>query len=451
MGHSQSSSAQHRSQQKQISLENIRAERPYRSDTSRTTKSPNKKHTLRSIFSNDVELIVRKKLITTTTTTTANPVELNSLANEANVEADQQKDQNDEINNGNQISTMHRVVNNANPENTADAVAALMKDYSEANDSVIRSPSAIDIDDSTQFDENNNNRNSLTNISVSDAPGNNRRVSTFKKEQLEYEFRIKPQTSNKKKRNKRKNKNSLITFDERSENRSAGENTENMVIYRRLYCCGLKCCQFPLNFTNANEESIYSSATFSRACPSEDNNFDAQQVSCCCFTQNNSAFVRFMQLICCCFIFRNQKYFKVFGKKFYFQNASEQPSFYGSNSNQPSDTLNNKNSSNKLEKECDSYECRSWASKTSFRDRLKRGSTKRKENSKTKREDDDILTEEPAVTCIRVLRPSNDLTPVKFDSQYNIIQAYNTESTTLICNNNVDNTINEFDINEIEN
>lgn len=31
--------------------------------------------------------------------------------------------------------------------------------------------------------------------------------------------------------------------------------------------------------------------------------------------------------------------------------------------------------------------------------------------------------ERPPVTCIRVLRPSNDLTPVRFDSHYNIIQA----------------------------
>jgi hypothetical protein len=37
--------------------------------------------------------------------------------------------------------------------------------------------------------------------------------------------------------------------------------------------------------------------------------------------------------------------------------------------------------------------------------------------------DDNDLIEPPPVTCIRVLRPSNDLTPVRFDSHYNIIQA----------------------------
>lgn len=36
--------------------------------------------------------------------------------------------------------------------------------------------------------------------------------------------------------------------------------------------------------------------------------------------------------------------------------------------------------------------------------------------------------ERPPVTCIRVLRPSNDLTPVRFDSHYNIIQAVSSGS-----------------------
>ena len=35
----------------------------------------------------------------------------------------------------------------------------------------------------------------------------------------------------------------------------------------------------------------------------------------------------------------------------------------------------------------------------------------------------DTIQFPPPVSCIRVLRPSNDLTPVRFDSHYNIIQA----------------------------
>lgn len=38
---------------------------------------------------------------------------------------------------------------------------------------------------------------------------------------------------------------------------------------------------------------------------------------------------------------------------------------------------------------------------------------------------DECISNPPPVTCIRVLRPSNDLTPVKFDSHYNIIQTLN--------------------------
>lgn len=515
MGQSSSSTQQNRPQQKQISLENIRAECAYSSDTSWTSKkqhntfkNPNRARTKsetgfskdnnsktglrnsnrssqtsqkrsrksslqcfrsnsspkgahRSIFSNDVELIVRKKLITTTTTT-MNPVELNTrLANnETNAQVDNQhsKDQcGDNTNNNNQNTTMHRFVNNANPENTADAVAALIKDYSKAA-----------VDTSAQLAENKTHNNTaktsdLTSLPVSDAPGNNRRVSTFKKEQLEYEFRIKPQTDSKKKWSKHKNKNSLITFDGKSENRSNAENTENMVIYRRLYCCGIKCCQFPLTFSTHSEESTHSLTTYSRTNPGDDNNLDPlqqqhqvqEQVSCCCVKNNNSAFVRFMQLICCCFIFSNQKYFKVFGKKFYFQNVHEPPSFCGSDSHHRDDTFNHiykhGDCAKKLDKDGASYDSRSCASKSSFGDRLMRRSTMRKEQAARKEgEEDDILTEEPAVTCIRVLRPSNDLTPVKFDSQYNIIQAYNSESNALICTNS-DKTINEFDINEIEN
>lgn len=42
--------------------------------------------------------------------------------------------------------------------------------------------------------------------------------------------------------------------------------------------------------------------------------------------------------------------------------------------------------------------------------------------------DGEEFIERPPVTCIRVLRPSNDLTPVRFDSHYNIIQAVSSGS-----------------------
>ena len=41
---------------------------------------------------------------------------------------------------------------------------------------------------------------------------------------------------------------------------------------------------------------------------------------------------------------------------------------------------------------------------------------------------DDLIENPPPVMCIRVLRPSNDLTPVRFDSHYNIIQSISTGS-----------------------
>ncbi len=49
----------------------------------------------------------------------------------------------------------------------------------------------------------------------------------------------------------------------------------------------------------------------------------------------------------------------------------------------------------------------------------------------------------PPVTCIRVLRPSNDLTPVKFDSHYNIIQSASLGSLGGM--NSSDETENETD------
>ena len=73
-----------------------------------------------------------------------------------------------------------------------------------------------------------------------------------------------------------------------------------------------------------------------------------------------------------------------------------------------------------------------------------------------KKIDDDDYIDPPPVRFIRVLRPSNDLTPVQFDSHYNIIQALNgslnvnddsngdnnnnSETTSTDSNNNNNNT-----------
>ena len=82
--------------------------------------------------------------------------------------------------------------------------------------------------------------------------------------------------------------------------------------------------------------------------------------------------------------------------------------------NEANASLNNVNNSD------DEYEIRNDDKKLSARSASK--ASKKKVNMK--HSDSDIL-DPPPITCIRVLRPSNDLTPVRFDSHYNIIQALN--------------------------
>lgn len=83
--------------------------------------------------------------------------------------------------------------------------------------------------------------------------------------------------------------------------------------------------------------------------------------------------------------------------------------------------------------------------------------------NKHKIQDDELdYIEPPPVTCIRVLRPSNDLTPVRFDSHYNIIQTLNIgsisgSSDTITCipdvqkEQQVDETDGVFDENDEQN
>ena len=83
--------------------------------------------------------------------------------------------------------------------------------------------------------------------------------------------------------------------------------------------------------------------------------------------------------------------------------------------NEANVSLNNVNNNSD-----DEYEIRNDDKKLNAKSASK--SSKKKVNMK--HSDSDIL-DPPPITCIRVLRPSNDLTPVRFDSHYNIIQALN--------------------------
>jgi len=396
---------------------------------------------VRSIFSNDVELIVRKKLITTTTTTTINPVDLD-CTDVINAEIDLSKASCIDENN-NQVSTMHREVNNANPENTADAVAALMKDYSKESNSIV-----VNSTSSTQI-SNEKKSKSLTNLpSLADGqPEANQRISTFKKEQLEYEFRIRP-NDNKKKRSKLAKHSAFITVDSKSSEMKSSDNAENVIVYRRLYCCGIRCCQFPFHFPSNETDSPSITTDAKNTFSDSELEFEATSCTCCSHSTKknrsdsvNERLLRYVQSIFCCFSFRNHKCCQALGKKFYFQNGESNSSVSKSSSNHLHESLK-QNGNISVDNHLNSNR-----NTNSLKGRLRRISAKSKCSKKTHdNEEDDILAEEPPVTCIRVLRPSNDLTPVKFDSQYNIIQAYNSDSTSLIYN--TDNTINEFDVKE---
>ena len=129
------------------------------------------------------------------------------------------------------------------------------------------------------------------------------------------------------------------------------------------------------------------------------------------FTSNQFTrrFTHIISRLCCCFIFTNsQGYLTICGKKLNVKSrynineiSSHNKRIYSGNEHtQQNSNKNHFDYSNDIE-----------------------------------RSEHDLIGQ--PIKCIRVLRPSNDLTPVRFDSHYNIIQTYNTDNTSLICSNEV--------------
>lgn len=147
--------------------------------------------------------------------------------------------------------------------------------------------------------------------------------------------------------------------------------------------------------------------------------------------QNNDLSSRIMHIIsylCCCFIFTNsQGYHTICGKKLNIKNR-----YY----------LNDKLSNNQIYSGNENNQHNNNKSNFDY-------------INDTERSEGNLIGQ--PIKCIRVLRPSNDLTPVRFDSHYNIIQAYSADNTSLICSNEVqiNDTVNEnasmpFMDNEVE-
>lgn len=435
---------------------------------------------------NDVELIVRKKLITTTTTTTMTPIDLmNAAASSSGKEAaDGSPDE------GESSSAMV-TVQQANPSTTADAVASL------TNDSNISEKSLI------QQGCSNSNNESTANF------GGNRLTSTVKKEQLEYEFRLRPKiyrnqyqpnNSNKKARsNKSKkqltpsnpvdgeagdeldddylddynyyydspngdeNRPKLVRAQSGSDDQSdRGRNGRECLLdycccccqpadqAKRLYkytCFGVGCC--PVN--RAKRRPRAKSNNW-RCCRSRDNRnrrrghrsvaddtdessiVDQEEMTANLRNNSNNLIRNLFQLICCCMCVRtSNRSGRCCGNRRRNDSASASS---GDNFDEQADTTENKkhltnNNNNNNGSAKPSSSAPMPSSLINFNNYKickfnKKNVSKGVETSGGSAAADDnrdSLDRPPPVTCIRVLRPSNDLTPVRFDSHYNIIQA----------------------------
>ena len=82
----------------------------------------------------------------------------------------------------------------------------------------------------------------------------------------------------------------------------------------------------------------------------------------------------------------------------------------------------------KTDKSAQSIKCVKICKLNDLKNRNQQTSNNKEDNNKQNFNveiQSDSIQFPPPVSCIRVLRPSNDLTPVRFDSHYNIIQALN--------------------------
>ena len=492
----------------------------------------------RSSNINDIELIVRKKLITTTTTTTVSPVDNQNLI-ESNVKTVDQSDSNNLIakntindliynNTDENIVTMQRVVNHqpANPSCTAEAVSALVNDTTHHNiinnDNIIISSSSSNLhqfidnsninkinDDTTNTINRSNDQlrknNSINSLVSNKLNNNNKFTSTVKKEQLEYEFRLRPKSSSKRSQKNRK-----------SPSKSNKSETSNMEINENFKLCNLftirsnhdnnrckiKCCysaesQEADECFNSEINSIYrnnkkNALSTKKKSPNNSlasTNHQQNQAINNTSTQTTSFKLFFSNLINCflssCYCNRCCMNDGCCSRRISHNLKESKLNYYDNNPNEPcvddEEKEQNNNRNNKYRNNISNQglfrhftSCFLWSSsnrnnpkqnepsncndewsvnenaqiKKEIVDNYDVSSTKISkkflffknknknlsihDSNSFSRKDDELIDGDfafpPPVTCIRVLRPSNDLTPVRFDSHYNIIQALSTGS-----------------------
>lgn len=322
---------------------------------------------------------------------------------------------------------------NANPNNTADAVISMQKNML---------PIASDFKASGTYDSQIRLSNSICN-SQSDLE--DKRITTLKKEQLEYEFRIKPRCNeNKKKRYGRGHKkvreqeSSLLGGSQVNTNRY-----EHFDFYKSFFCCGIKCCEIPVEDANErfidktnDEDTLHRLSEVNRNECDEDLNVEYVDRICFCFAlkhkmepksdtiepeHKSSWLVRLLARVCCCF-----NSFQIFNGNCNFRGV-------------------------KQESIGESEATRIDSKKQIFSRTNSYNYTKSIANSQDDRSDlESYCANHPPITCIRVLRPSNDLTPIRFDSHYNIIQTESIENISLICNPETSpSDFNEYNLSQI--
>jgi len=219
-------------------------------------------------------------------------------------------------------------------------------------------------------------------------------------------------------------------------------------LYRNFYCCGKKCFEMPYKggqTTSQNMTTCYSDTTPNiesslteshnkinnneicdtnvidlQSSTSQQTNLNNREIQ---YTRNFSEMTgnHEIESVGCNFIKMTSSYVQIFGYKFYFNRnnhdtESDVDDIYENRKNNKSHRI---------------FSRKSVSSLSDFKGR-NAGSDARKSCDYS--DDYHYSNNNPPITCIRVLRPSNDLTAVRFDSHYNIIQADNSDNTSLVCN-----------------
>ena len=422
-----------------------RSSKKTRNSSSVTANKSTFKYFKTNLASNttDVELIVRKKLITTTTTTTMSPLEANNLLNNAQSFSDTSLNENlnsifkknelinDSINNNNNNNVvMERTIQNANPASTTDAVANLIQDLNSQRVSTTNGNTITASNSNQDIDEDMPKHCSLKDVDT------NKRISTVKKEQLEYEFRIKPKQDTpvnniyclkSSSRTDMKLRKKKYKFSFKKSDQAEG-NTEDSVssvelVYKRYFCCGIKCCRLAYHTDHENESNEFNDENMQRS------EFDLSLESGAKTQEPKQPSSRFSSNFFC----SNRKSFaksNTLGDENNKQDLNQKRNNFF---RQSFNTIfcccvmkNAKNDENEMPHGGSSFESPSNMN-SSINQKLndiRHNQRNDNDNSKEDANSDYDIASNPPITCIRVLRPSNDLTPVRFDSHYNIIQAY---------------------------